>query len=94
MTVFNKEITLGFVKEVSENDVLITVNEKEYLVELTKDNREPLFQALEENIFIVPFNLETNEIMMDVNDEVIREMFPETELEEILNAVDVPEEYK
>ena len=95
MSVFSKDFTLAYIKEVGEDDVLLTVDGKEIVVELTVENRASLFQAVEEDIYIVPFNLETNELMMNVNDEVIKELFPESELEEMQNASDnIPEEHQ
>lgn len=93
MSVFTSDFTLGFIKEVGDNDILITVGEEDLIVELTEENREAVFQSVEEGIYIVPYNKESNELLMNVDDETLREIFPEFELEELQGATDeLPEE--
>lgn len=95
MSVFSREFTLAFIKEVGEDDILVSVNEKDIVVPLTKENKEPIFQAVEEGIYVVPYSLESNELLMNVDDETLREVFPESVLEELVDlADDIPDEYK
>lgn len=93
MAVFNKNFTLAYIKEIGENDILISVKGKDIELELTDENREPIFSAIEEDIFVLPYSEETNELLMNVDEETIKEIFPELELEELQGVTDeIPEE--
>jgi|SRR5699024_519378 len=95
MSIFSNNFTLGFIKEVGEDDILLSVNNKDIEINLTKENKEDILQAVQDDVFVVPFNLETNEIMTDVNDEELRELFPEYELDELKDLTDdIPDEHK
>lgn len=95
MTVFNRDFTLAFIKEVGEDDILISVQERDIVVNLTEENKESVLQAVEEGIYIIPYSLETNELLMNVDDEILREIFPESELEELIGLADeIPEEHQ
>lgn len=95
MSVFSNNFTLATIKEVGENDVLLSVNNKELEINLTDMNREDVLQAVQDDVFIIPFNQETNEIMTDIKEEDLKELFPEFELEELQGVTDdIPEEHK
>lgn len=94
MSIFSNNFTLGLIKEVGDKDILLSVNDKDIEVSLTDENREDIFQAVQDDIFIIPFNLETNEIMTDINDEDLKELYPEYELEELKDATEnIPDEH-
>lgn len=88
MSVFSKNYTLGFIKEIGEDDVLLTVNGEDIEIKLTNENREQMIEAVSEGIFIVPFDVVNNEIMSDVTDEILVEEFPEYQLEELDGVTD------
>lgn len=93
MSVFNKNYTLALIKEVGENDVLLSVNDQDFEIELNEDNKQAILDAVSEGIFLVPFDSEKNELLMTVDDAVLYEVFPEIELEELEGATDdLPDE--
>lgn len=93
MSVFNKNYTLALIKEVGENDVLLSVNDQDFEIELNEDNKQAILDAVSEGIFLVPFDSEKNELLMTVDDAVLYEVFPEIELDELEGATDdLPDE--
>lgn len=58
-------IVYAFIKELEEQHVTLRVNSVELKVELTEDNRQFIFGAIQQGTFIVPFNQESHEIVMD-----------------------------
>lgn len=88
MSVFSKDYTLALIKEVGENDVLLTVNDQDLEIELNEDNKQAVFDAVSEGIFLIPFDAEKNELLMTVDEAVLHEVFPETELKELDGATD------
>ena len=88
MSVFSRNYTLALIKEVGENDVLLTVNDQDLEIELNEGNKQAVFDAVSEGIFLVPFDAEKNELLMNVDEAVLYEVFPETELNELDGATD------
>lgn len=86
MAVFSNNYTLGFIKEVGEEDVLISINGEDIEVKLTDTDREAVLQMVTENVFLVPVDADTNELLLNVDDSVLREEFPEMNLPELLGA--------
>lgn len=88
MAVFSHNYTLGLVKEVGENDVLISINGTDIVVDLTESDRETVLLMMTENIYLVPVDTDTNELILTVEDSVLHEVFPEMELPELFGATD------
>lgn len=88
MAVFSNNYTLGFIKEVGEEDVLISVNGQDVEVKLTESDREAVLQMVTEDVFLVPVDATTNELLLNVDDSVLREEFPELDVPELLGATD------
>lgn len=88
MAVFSHNYTLGLVKEVGENNVLISINGTDIVVDLTESDRETVLLMMTENIYLVPVDTDTNELILSVEDSVLHEVFPEMELPELFGAVD------
>jgi hypothetical protein len=88
MTVFSHDYTLGFIKEVGEEDVLISINGEDTEVKLTDADREAVLQMASENVFMVPVNASTKELLLNVDDSILREEFPEMDLPELFGAAD------
>lgn len=88
MAVFSHNYTLGLVKEVGENDVLISINGTDIVVDLTERDRETVLLMMTENIYLVPVDTDTNELILTVEDSVLHEVFPEMELPELFGAAD------
>lgn len=92
MNIFNENYTMGLIKEVGEDDVLLTVNGEDIVVPLHEKNKNIIFEAVEEGVYLVPYDKKNNEILMTVDEKVLYEAFPETELEELKGASeDIPE---
>ncbi len=93
MTMFNKEYTLALIKEVGEDDVLVTVNDVEVVVPLDEGNKQAIFDAVSEGVYLVPYDSKNNKFLMTVDEEVLYEVFPELDNEELEGATDdLPED--
>lgn len=88
MAVFSHNYTLGLIKEVGEDDVLISVNGKDIEVELTDSDRETVLLMMTENIYLVPVDADTNQLILKVEESVLREEFLEMELAELSGAAE------
>ncbi|WP_203341281.1 hypothetical protein [Planococcus beijingensis] len=92
MAVFSHNYTLGLIKEVGEESVLVSVNGEDIEIELKETDREVLFQMVTENVFLVPVDSDTNELILNMDESAVREEFPEMELAELLGAAEEFEE--
>lgn len=88
MAVFSNNYTLGFIKEVGEEDILVSINGQDIEVELKETDRETVLQMVAEDLFLVPMDATTNELILNVDDSILREVFPELDAPELLGAVD------
>ena len=88
MAVFSHNYTLGLIKEVGEEDVLVSVNGEDIEIELKESNREVLLNMVTENVFLVPVDSDTNELILNMDESAIREEFPEMELTELIGAAE------
>lgn len=88
MAVFSHNYTLGLIKEVGEEDVLISVNGEDIEVVLKETDREVLLHMMTENVFLVPVDSDTNELILNMEESAVREAFPEMELAELLGAAE------
>ena len=90
--IFSHNYTLGLIKEVGENNVLVSVNGEDIEVTLNENNREAILDMVTENIYLVPFDTNTNEILMTVDEATLYEIFPETDLPELIDSTEEVEE--
>ncbi|QPA60605.1 hypothetical protein [Lysinibacillus sphaericus] len=81
-------IVYAFIKELKEQHVTLPINSIDETVKLTEENRQFIFGAIQQGTFIVPFNQESHEIVMDTS---LLEYFPEAERQELTDAHLVPE---
>ena len=88
MAVFSHNYTLGLIKEVGEEDVLVSVNGEDIEIELKESDREVLLHMVTENVFLVPVDSDTNELILNMDESAVREKFPEMELAELLGAAE------
>lgn len=88
MAVFSHNYTLGLIKEVGEEDVLVSVNGEDIVIELKESDREVLLHMVTENVFLVPVDSNTNELILNIDEATMREEFPEMELAELLGAAE------
>ncbi|ODV56324.1 hypothetical protein [Lysinibacillus fusiformis] len=82
-------IVYAFIKELKEQHVTLRINNIDETVKLTEENRQFIFGAIQQGTFIVPFNQESHEIVMDTS---LLEYFPEAERQELTDAHLVPED--
>lgn len=92
MAVFSNNFTLALIKEVGENDLLLTVNGEDIVVELSESNRQPILDSVTDGIYLVPFDSDKNELLMTIDEATLYEAFPEAELSELVGATDEIEE--
>ncbi|WP_223643405.1 hypothetical protein [Planococcus sp. 4-30] len=88
MAVFSHNYTLGLIKEVGEADVLVSINGEDIEIELKESDREVLLHMMTENVFLVPVDSDTNELILNMEESAVREAFPEMELAELLGAAE------
>lgn len=86
MAVFSHNYTLGLIKEVGEEDVLVSVNGEDIEIELKETDREVLLNMVTENVFLVPVDSDTKELILNMDESIVREEFPEMELTELIGA--------
>lgn len=91
--IFKQDYTLGLIKEVGEDNILLTVNDEDIVVPLHEKNRVAVFEAVEEGIYLVPYDKKNNELLMTVDEKILYEVFPEFELDELKGATeDLPDD--
>lgn len=90
--IFKQNYTLGLIKEVGEDDVLLSVDNEDVVVPLHEKNKVAVFEAVEEGIYLLPYDKEKNELLMTVDEKTLYEVFPEIELDELKGATDDLEE--
>ena len=90
-----QRISYALIKAVREDAVLLECDGKEYEIELLADTKQPIFDAVEEGIFLVPFDKEKEQLLLSLSTDTIKKIFPEHELEELQDATkELPDEYK
>ncbi|MFG3432792.1 hypothetical protein [Lysinibacillus fusiformis] len=82
-------IVYAFIKELKEQHVTLRINGIDETVTLTEENRQFIIGAIQQGTFIVPFNQESHEIVMDTS---LLEYFHEAERQELTDAHLVPED--
>lgn len=83
-----QRISYATIKAIGEDAVLLECNGKEYEIDLLEDTKQPIFDAVEEGIFLVPFDEKNEQLLMSVITSTISEIFPEHELEELKDATE------
>lgn len=83
MSTFKENLSYGLIKEIGENDVLISVNGQDFEIELDDSTRRPVYDAASEGIFIVPVDVEKKKLLINVNTQTVNEIFPEGDLKEL-----------
>ncbi|KYG91998.1 hypothetical protein A0U40_03405 [[Bacillus] sp. KCTC 13219] len=78
----------AFIKELDRHGVLLQANGEEVKVALTEENRQFIFEAIEQGTYIVPFNKAKQKIVMDLSSL----HYPEMERPELKDADFVPVE--
>jgi hypothetical protein len=86
MATFEKNFSYGLIKEVGEDDVLVLVDGMEIEIPLDDSTRKPIFDAVENGIYIVPVDVETSKLLITVDAQNYREIFLEADLKELKGA--------
>lgn len=71
---------LALIKSISEESVVLEYRGKQYEIELSEDEKQPLYDNMEEGVFLVPFDLDSQKLLMTVDTKETYEVFPETKL--------------
>lgn len=74
------DYNLAKIKSISEDSVVLEFRGKQYEVELTDEDRQPLYDGMEEGIFLVPFDSKKQKILMTVDTKEVYETFPEVKM--------------
>lgn len=86
-------ITQAFIKEIEGKTLLINVEGNDMKVELTKEDISIIFEAIEHGTYIIPFDLDRKKIVTEIEDAQLLKHFPETKLDELIDADLVPAEF-
>lgn len=81
-----QRISYATIKAIGEDAVLLECNGKNYEIDLLEDTKQPIFDAVEEGVFLVPFDEENEQLLISVMTGTISEIFPEHKLEELKDA--------
>lgn len=87
MNTFRNNFTLGQIKEVGEESVLVNVKGEDMEFSLDDSNKQPIFDAVSEGVYMIPVDVEKRKLLMTVDTQTLYEVFPETELEALKDAV-------
>lgn len=71
---------LALIKSISEESVVLEYRGKQYEVELSEDEKQPLYDNMEEGVFLVPFDLNSQKLLMTVDTKETYEVFPEVKM--------------
>lgn len=71
---------LALLKRISEETVVLEYRGKEYEIELSEDEKQPLYDNMEEGVFLVPFDVDSQKLMMTVDTKEVYEVFPEAKM--------------
>lgn len=74
------DYNLAKIKSISEGSVVLEFRGKQYEVEMTDEDRQPLYDGMEEGIFLVPFDSKNQKILMTVDTKEVYETFPEVKM--------------
>ncbi|WP_342472405.1 hypothetical protein MHH70_01980 [Metasolibacillus sp. FSL H7-0170] len=84
----NKTV-FAFIKELDRDCAILQANNQEVKVTLDEENRQLLFEAIDQGTYIVPFNTGSQKIVLDISS---LHYFPETGRPELKDADFVPVE--
>ncbi|MEC1177250.1 hypothetical protein P9B03_02035 [Metasolibacillus meyeri] len=62
-----KNTVFAFIKELEKECVTLQVNSQEVKVALIEENRNFIFEAIEQGTYIVPFNLVSGEVAVNIS---------------------------
>lgn len=71
---------LALIKRISEESVVLEYRGKQYEIELSEDEKQPLYDNMEEGVFLVPFDLDSQKLLMTVDTKETYEVFPEVKM--------------
>ena len=71
------DFNLALIKKIGEDSVVLEFRGKQYEVELKEEEKQPLYDGMEEGVFLVPFDLKNEKILLTVDTQEGYEVFPE-----------------
>ncbi len=71
------DFNLALIKKIGEDSVVLEFRGKQYEVELKEEEKQPLYDGMEEGVFLVPFDLKNEKILLTVDTQEVYEVFPE-----------------
>lgn len=74
------DYNLALIKKISEGSVVLEFRGKQYEVELKDEDKQPIYDGMEEGVFLVPFDLKNQKILMTVDTKEVYDTFPEIKL--------------
>ena len=81
------DFNLALIKNISEDSVVLEFRGKQYEVEIKEEEKQPLYDGMEEGVFLVPFDQKNEKILLTVDTQEVYEVFPEVKmLESELNG--------
>lgn len=71
------DFNLALIKKIGEDSVVLEFRGNQYEVELKEEEKQPLYDGMEEGVFLVPFDLKNEKILLTVDTQEVYEVFPE-----------------
>lgn len=71
------DFNLALIKKIGEDSVVLEFRGKQYEIELKEEEKQPLYDGMEEGVFLVPFDLKNEKILLTVDTQEVYEVFPE-----------------
>lgn len=71
------DFNLALIKKIGEDSVVLEFRGKQYEVELKEEEKQPLYDGMEEGVFLVPFDFKNEKILLTVDTQEVYEVFPE-----------------
>lgn len=85
-----ENFTEAFIKELKENTLLLHVNGKDVKVELTAEEAQQIYLAIDQGTFIILFDQERQEIVSNTTEVQLLKQYPEMQLDEFKDAHIIP----
>lgn len=74
------DFNLALIKKIGEDSIVLEFRGKQYEVELKEEEKQPLYDGMEEGVFLVPFDVKNEKILMTVDTQEVYEVFPEVKM--------------
>lgn len=85
-----ENFTEAFIKELKENTLLLHVNGKDVKIELTAEEAQQIYLAIDQGTFIILFDQERQEIVSNTTEVQLLKQYPEMQLDEFKDTHIIP----